>query len=63
MSVSDSQRAAKAKWDRENLQIVSCKVKKEEAEAFRAAAKKNNTTPYAVLRDCIFRYINENNKE
>ena len=39
MPVSQAQKKATAKWDKENMTTLGCKVKKSEAEQFKAYAK------------------------
>lgn len=54
---TDAQKRARNNWDAENMSIVSCKVKREVAEAFKEAARANGTTPNALIRECISEYI------
>lgn len=56
---TDAKRRADNKWDAENMKIVSCKIRKEKAERFRAACVLNGTTPSSVLRECIDEYLKE----
>lgn len=57
MSVSDSQKRAAAKWDKENTRIISCKIKTSEHAAFKAYAEKHGKTISGMLleyvRSCI----------
>ena len=39
------------------MKNVACKLKKEDAEAFKEYATVNNTTPNALLRDFIYKCI------
>lgn len=57
MAVSRSKRAANNKWDTENMKIVACKIKKEDAESFKLYAKEIGTTPNAILREHIYKCI------
>lgn len=50
MAVSDAQKKAAAKWDKENMTTLGCKVKKSEAEQFKAYAKEQGTTANSLLR-------------
>lgn len=59
MPISRAKRAANNRWDAENMQIVACKIKKTDAEKFKECAKANGTTPNALLKDFIFRYISD----
>ena len=57
MSVSRAKRASNNKWDKENMKIVACKIKKDYAEAFKQYADEKNTTPNALLRNYIYNCI------
>lgn len=50
MAVSDARKKANAKWDKENMTIIGCKVRKDYAARFRAACAAAGTTPNAVLK-------------
>ena len=51
--VSEKQKQYSRKWDRENMRSVSCRLRTEEAELFKAYCAANNTTPGAVLKNFI----------
>lgn len=55
--VSDSQKKASAKWDKENMTVLACKVKRETAERFKAACAANGTTSNAVLQQAVKNYL------
>ena len=57
MPVSRSKRAANDRWDAANMKHVACKVKKEDAEAFKEYADGRKTTPNALLRGFIYKCI------
>ena len=57
MPVAKSKRNANNKWDAKNMKIVACKIKKEDAEAFKVHAKEQSTTPNALLRGYIYSCI------
>lgn len=57
MPVSRAKRASNNKWDKENMKIVACKIKKDDAEAFKQYADEKNTTPNALLRNYIYNCI------
>lgn len=57
--VSDSQKKARDKWDGENMATLGCKVKKEQAEKFKAAALRSGTTANAMLKSYVLEVINE----
>ena len=53
MPISRSKRASNNKWDKENMTVLGCKVKKEDAERYRAAAEAAGTTINAVLKQAL----------
>lgn len=55
--LTDAQRRANNKWDRENMANISCKMRREIAEEFKAAAKANGTTPNELIRGWIAGYL------
>lgn len=55
--LTDAQRRANNKWDRENMANISCKMRREIAEEFKAAAKANGTTPNELIRGWIAAYL------
>lgn len=59
MAVSKAQRAAANKWDSANMAVVTCKVKCDLADAFKAACRATGETPNAVLRETMIAYISE----
>ena len=56
MTVSRAKRASNNKWDKENMKIVACKIRKEDAE-------NNNTTPNSLLRNYIYQCIGKTETE
>lgn len=63
MPVSRSKRAANNKWDAENMKHVACKIKKEDAEAFKEYADERKTTPNALLKGYIYKCIGKEKGE
>ena len=57
--VSRAKRASNNKWDAENMAVLGCKVKRDKADAFRAACKADGTTPNAVFTKAIDDYLNK----
>lgn len=57
--VSDAQKKASAKWDKENMVVLACKVKRETAEQFKAACAARGTTSNAVLQQAVKAYLEE----
>ena len=48
--VSDAKKKANAKWDKANMMILGCRVRRSFAADFRAACAAAGTTPNAVLK-------------
>ena len=59
MAPSDAQKRAAIKWDNENMAVVGCKVKKEQADRFKAYCSEIGKTSNAVLRDYVLDCIGE----
>lgn len=57
MAVSEAHKKGNRKWDKENMTTLGCKVKKEEAVAFKeyaaARGKTSNTVLKEFVQDCI----------
>lgn len=51
--VSDIQKKARNKWDSNNMTVLGCKIRKEDAEAFKELCQMRGTTPNAVFRQAI----------
>lgn len=48
--VTKAKRASNNRWDKENMSVLTCKMRNETAASFRAACKLVGTTPNAVFR-------------
>ena len=57
MAISEARKAANSKWDKEHMATLGCKVKKEEAEAFKAYAKEQDKTANTVLKEYVYKCI------
>lgn len=57
--VTEARKRANAKWDKENMVVLACKVKRETAEQFKAACAAQGTTSNAVLQQAVKAYLNE----
>lgn len=56
--VSDAQKKASAKWDKENMIVVGTKLKRTYAADFRVACESVGTTPSAVIKKAIDDFMN-----
>ena len=59
MAPSDAQKRASAKYQRENIASLACRVKKEQADKFKAYCSEIGKTSNAVLRDYVLDCIGE----
>lgn len=59
MSVSEKKKISNAKWDKENMATLGCRVKKAEAAAFKDYAKARGKTANTVLKEYVQQCINK----
>ena len=59
MAVSEKKKVSNARWDSVNMLTLGCRVKKEQAEAFKAYCAIPGRTSNAVLRDYVLGCIGE----
>lgn len=59
MAPTGAQKRASAKYQRENIASLACRVKKEQAEKFKAYCSEIGKTSNAVLRECVLSCIGE----
>ena len=57
--LSDAKKKANAKWDKANMMILGCKVRKDFAAQFREACRAVGTTPNAVLKQATEQFLKE----
>lgn len=57
--VTEARKRANSKWDKENMVVLACKVKRETAEQFKAACAAQGTTSNAVLQQAVKAYLSE----
>lgn len=60
MSPSEAQKKAAAKYHKENIASLACRVKKEQAEKFKMYCEAQGKTSNAVLREFVLECIAEN---
>lgn len=63
MAPSDAQKKASAKYQKENIASLACRVKKEQAEKFKAYCAEQGKTSNAVLREYVLDCIKESDTE
>ena len=59
VSLPESKRKANNKWDAANMTVLGCKIRKNKADQFKAACKRNGTTPNAIFVAAIERFMAE----
>ena len=59
MSPTEAQKRASAKYQKENIASLACRVKKEQAERFKELCAVQGTTSNAVLKEFVLAYIGE----
>lgn len=62
MAPRESQKKASLKWDKENMAVLGCKVKKVQAEKFKLYCADLGKTSNAVLREYILDCIGDNER-
>ncbi|ADU21868.1 hypothetical protein [Ruminococcus albus] len=60
MAVSEAHQKADIKCGKENLTNLAVRLRKEKAAKFKELAYKNNTTPNALFKEFVDKYIEEN---
>ena len=53
MPLSESRKKANRKWDKGNMTVLGCKVKREDAPKYHAAAERAGTTVNAVMKNAL----------
>lgn len=59
MATSEAQKKASAKYHRENIASIACRVRKEQAEKFKAYCEGQGKTSNAVLREFVLGCIKD----
>lgn len=60
--ISEKKKASNAKWDKENMTSLACRVKKDYAEKFKVACAAAGTTPNAVLKQAVEDFLQAHTK-
>lgn len=63
MATSEAQKRASAKYQKENIASLACRVKKDQAEKFKDYCRQQGKTSNAVLRDYVLDCIGENDSQ
>lgn len=59
-ALSESRKKANAKWDKDNMTVLGCKVRKDYADRVRAAAASQGDTVNAIIKRSLDAYLEEN---
>lgn len=59
MAIAESRKRANAKWDKENMTTLGCKIKRNQAAAFKAYCENQGSTSNTVLKDFVLGCIGE----
>ena len=62
MAPSEAQKKASNKYNAAHMATLGCKVKKAEAEAFRAYAEAHGKTSNALIKEYVLNCINDTEK-
>ena len=57
MPVSEKKKVSNARWDRENMTTLGCRVKKDEAALFKAYCAREGKTSNTVLKEYVMSCI------
>lgn len=63
MAASEAQKKASAKYQKENIASLACRVKKDQAEKFKTYCESIGKTSNAVLREYVLTCIAEEDAE
>ena len=57
MVVTRAKRASNNKWDAENMKVLACKIRRDQAEAFQEECRRRGTSPNEVFRQAVERFM------
>lgn len=57
MPISEKKKASNAKWDKANMTVLACKIRKDKADAFKAYAAGKGKTANTLLKDYVLECI------
>ena len=53
MPISEKKKASNRKWDKDNMTIIGCRIRKEEAERIKRYAAEHGTNVNALLLEYV----------
>ncbi len=57
--LTEKQKKSRNKWDAANMTVLGCKVRRDRAEQFKTACKKNGTSPNAIFMAAMEKFMEE----
>lgn len=57
--LTEKQKKSRNKWDAANMTVLGCKVRRDKAEQFKVACKKNGTSPNAIFMAAMEKFMEE----
>lgn len=63
MAPSEAQKKASAKYQKEKIASLACRVKKEQAEKFKVYCEEQGKTSNAVLREYVLSCIDDSEQD
>ena len=57
MAISEAQKRARDTWDKKNMTVLSCKLLKDDGEAFRQYAEEQGKSVNDILKEFVFECI------
>lgn len=60
--VKEAQKQSRNKWDKANMTVLGCKVRKDYAEKVREKAADEGTTVNAILKNALDTFMGEPNE-
>ena len=58
--VSEKKKVSNARWDKDNMTTLGCRVRKEQAAAFKEYCAENGKTSNTVLKEYVLDCIEQN---
>lgn len=55
--VTEAKKASNARWDKQNMTVLGCKVRKDYADQVRTAAARNGDTVNAIIKRALDQYL------
>lgn len=60
---TEAKKRANNKYDLAHYSVLGCKLRKEDAEAFKQACKDRNTSPNAIFKEAITKFMASNDSK